>query len=317
MSLQKLKRTVCGITFPYPVMVGGGVFKTAPQLTRVVGSDIIPEWGSITTLPRNGNGGRNYYANYYESVSDEQVLCYTLNSLGLPNPGMDYVETHAPDLLRLYADHDKPLAINVSGEDAEDLARLVVRALKLGFKVITANGACPNGVTSGGARIPVLCYDEKSVFNFFSIVGICARETDALVLWKVANGMPHEVLAMNLDRVAQSTVVKGVITGNTIGNTFRTLPDGRPAIETENGITRGGLAGPEIFVGAVAATAYSRAKLPEEKIVVGCGGVCTARDALEYLQAGATLVQLVSAFREANEKPKFITDLLYDLRELL
>jgi len=297
-------------------MVAGGVYKTAPQLVRVVGSDIIPEGGSITTEARSGNGGCDYYAEHDERT-DERVLRFTLNALGMPNPGMAYVERHAHDLLRLYADHDKPLAINVSGESAEDLLSLVERALTLGFKVITMNGACPNGLTQNGSRIPLLCHDVDALWNFFHRLEKAVGKTDALLWWKLSNGMHRKLLEHNRLCVATSQSAHGMIIGNTIGNTFRSRPDGSPAIQTENGLTRGGLAGPEIMDGALADTAYCADRMPDHKVVVGAGGISSAKDALKFFGAGATLVQVHSAFRHAEEDPRFITNLLEALADLL
>ncbi len=316
MNLQGLERRILGNVLPHPVIVAGGVYKTAAHVGLVCDTDVIPEWGSITTDPRPGNGGRDYYAEYRDVPHQGRVLIRTLNSLGLPNPGMKHVEKHAADLLKRYEDAEKPLILNVSGENADDLLELVERAIAAGFKMIVMNGACPNGANSDGSRIPILCWDKASVAYFFAECDRRFSGSRAVLLWKISNGITEELLEFNTLAVLNSFACQGIINGNTIPNVGLTLPDGEPAIKTTNGFTKGGLAGPAIQMSALRQTSYSASALRHTKVAVACGGISTARHVLLALACGAWAVEVNSAFREAGERPKFITDLLVELVDL-
>lgn len=305
MQLKDLVHQVGKVTFPHRIIVPGGTFKTAEQLRKVLPTEIIPEWGSITTNPSNGNGGRDYHAEYRGSV----LIC-TTNSLGLPNPGMTYVEQHAADLIREYDDGGKPLIINISGNGIDDTMALLRRAIACGFKVITINGACPNKPGQ-----PMICWDKAAVDELFECIDREVGATDVVILWKVSLGMPMDLLEHNRYKVAYSTSVTGIVTGNTIANFRLQLDDGGTAIKTERGIMAGGLAGPLVQGFALDAVGYCALQMPAGKIVLGIGGISTARHVERFLRAGATLVGIQSAFREANESPQFIQDILTELIE--
>lgn len=304
-SLALLERTIKGVHFPYPLMVGGGVVKTHEQVRKFAPTDVIAEWGSIETEASSGNGGRDYYPHYVE-IRGQKYLLFALNSRGIPNPGMEYVEQHASDLLKLYEDHNKPLVINVSGKSWEDAVELVKRAIACGFKVIVLNGACPN---KGGQ--PILCFDIESVDKLFDRLEAEIGETDVVLMWKVSAGMPRAILSHNKARVVASSTFTGIVTCNTLPNGFYFLPDGTPAILTEkNKITRGGVSGPAIHPIALDHTKYCADDLPFDKVVWGAGGADWVDSAMNFFRAKATIVQTTTAFWEANEDPSFITNFL-------
>lgn len=317
MNLKGLERRILDVTFPYPVIVAGGIYKTAAHVGMIVDTDVIPEWGSITTEPKPGNGGRDYYAEYRDVPYQGRVLIRTLNSIGLTNPGMKHVEKHAAELLKRYEDAGKPLILNVSGESVDDLLELVERAIAAGFRVIVMNGACPNGANSDGSRIPILCWDKASVAYFFAECDRRFARSGAVLFWKISNGITEELLEFNTTCVLNSFACSGIVNGNTVPSIELTLPNGEPAIKTDNGFTKGGLAGPAIQMSALRQTAYSASRFNDAKVVVTCGGVSTAKHVLLAFDSGGYMVALNSAFREAGERPRFITNLLDELDRLL
>jgi dihydroorotate dehydrogenase len=305
MRLEDLPRTVGEVCFPHPIIVSGGTFKRAEQLAAVLPTNVIPEWGSIETDPSSGNGKRDYHAEYRSGV----LIC-TTNSRGQPGPGMKYVEIHAPHLIRMYEDAGKPLILNISGRGVADTITLLERAIACGFKVIVINGACPNRLNQ-----PMLCWDKEAVDELFARIDERIAGTGAIVLWKVSLGMPEDLLEHNRMRVASSMCVTGIVTGNTIPD-FRIMrEDGEPAIKTERGITAGGLGGPLVHGIALDDTEYCALRMPEGKIVMGVGGVRRARHVIRFLQAGATLVGLQSAYSESGENPRYIQSLLESMLE--
>lgn len=313
-NYKDLELTIKGVRFPHPVMTGGGVFKTADELVRYASSDVIPEWGSIETEPSSGNGGRDYHAHYVE-VGGERVLMWTQNSLGIPNPGMAYVEGHAKQVIHRYANEGKPVAINVSGKSIDDTIELAYRAVAAGFPIVTINGSCPNKAGERTGSLPILCFDAAAVFEL--VVRLDARigDTPSVILWKVSPGMPRPTLLSNCSAIARSKCLTGIITGNTVPATLDYLPDGATTIATGNGISEGGLAGPAILPMALSSARAAAKALPAEKLVVGTGGITGAKEAKKYFAAGATLVQVVSGFLESNRDPLFVSHMLVDLLE--
>lgn len=311
-ELVLLRRVIKGVEFPYPVLLAGGTVKTAEHVRALAVTDVIPEWGSIETEASDGNGGRDYHAEYLE-VDSVRVLLWTQNSKGIPNPGIAYVEKHARDLIKLYRDYGKPLILNISGKSVRDTLELMERAINCNFEVIVVNGACPNK-----ARMPILCHDTESVSELFEQADTMFGEDAPVMLWKVSNGMPRPILEHNCVCVAQSDAFAGIITGNTVPNTLDYDGDGGTTILTENNINRGGMGGPAILPIALDHTEFAANILRSEgKITVGCGGIQTAKDAMKFIFAGAFFVALNSAYTEANENPDFIRDLNEDLCRLL
>lgn len=312
-DLRLLRRTVKGVEFPYCLMVAGGIIKTAEQVKALAPTDVTPEWGSITTKESAGVGGRNYWAHYVTTFEGERVLICTFNRLALPNPGMPHVEQHSRDLIKLYEDYGKPLVINISGNGVDDSLRLLKRALMCGFRAITCNGACPNKEGQ-----PILCDDPDAVNEYFDRADAEIGEVDAVVLWKISAAMRRPALTLNRDRVARSKTFTGIVAGNTVPNGFDYDEHGKTVIATtpDQG-TRGGMAGPAILPLALDHVEFCANGMPAGKVVVGCGGISTEKCAMKHFQAGATMVQFNSAYREANEDPEFVTDFLDGLNDLL
>lgn len=311
-DLREMKRTIKGVGFPYPVLVGGGIVKTVDQIAKYASTETTLEWGSITTEPKSGNGGRDYYAHYVDKYG-RSTLAYALNSIGLTNPGIKHVQRHAADMIARYRDNGKPLPINISGEGVDDTLTLMKQAIDCGFPVISVNAACPNKVGKDMKPVPVMCYDIDSMAELITRADQEIRRGDTLIMLKVSTGLPVTTLRSICTLLKTSLVFEGLITGNTVPNGFAFLSNGEPAIKTSNGVTVGGLSGPAIKPLSLSQTRFAADILGGQKVVWGCGGVETAQDVREYLQAGATMVQIVTAFREHGENPVFIRNLLEDL----
>ncbi len=305
-TTEDFARKFKGVTFPYPTMVAGGIVKTVDHARRLIAADTMFEWGSFTTDESLGNGGRDYYAAY-----NGHELDFTLNSIGLTNPGMKYAEQHGPELCLRARDSGLTFWINVSGQSVFDTVALIKRAVAAGFEIITVNGSCPNKAdkSNQGRAMPILCYDTDATSELFETLETEVGPTKAIILWKVSAGMPQPTLEHNIRLVAKSRVMSGMVACNTVPNGFDLLPDGKPAIQTENGIIRGGVGGPAIFPIVLGHVHSCEGLLGDVgKIVVGTGGVNSAGRIRTMKRAGAFITQMNSAFREAGEDPTFIRD---------
>lgn len=303
-DLLKLRRTTKGVTLRYPIMIGSGVTKTVEQLRKFAPKEVIPEWGPITIEAKEGDGGRDYYAHY-----EDGRLQFALNSTDLTNPGMDYVERYAEEMIRLYATYGKPLAINVSGEGIVDSLALLKRAIACGFPIITVNASYPSRV----GTIPTMCEDAEAMELLIIRADQQVGHTDAVVMLKVSVGLPRSTLSRICSELKKSKTFAGIITGNTVPGGFHYLENGEPAIKTANGLEVGGMSGPAIKPLALSQTKFAADFFGGTKAVWGCGGIMNVRDIHDYFRAGASVVQIVTAFREANEDPIFIMSLLEEL----
>lgn len=196
-----------------------------------------------------------------------------LNAVGLANPGVEAVAAHDLPWLAVRLSRARVL-VNVAGARIDDYERVVERLN--GVAVITAfeiNASCPNTSAGGlefGADPGVLA----------ELVRRCRRRTTRPLAIKLSPALP-DIAAMA--RVAQQEGADAVSLVNTM--------PGMLAGRLGNGF--GGVSGPALLPIGVLATRRVRERL--DLPVIGVGGVRTARDAHEYLQAGATLVAVGTA----------------------
>jgi len=211
-----------------------------------------------------------------------------LNSIGLQNPGID---AFLGDLLPRMRALGAPVVANVAGEDADDFAALTARVGDAeGVVAVELNISCPN-VSHGLdlAREPGPCE---------AVVAACRRETE-LPLW--AKLTPNVGDVGRVARAAEAGGADALVVANTVlglGVDWRT---GRPRLARGPG----GLSGPAIRPIALrlARQCVEAASIP----VIGCGGIVTAEDALEFLCVGCRAVQVGTAtFRDPHAAPRVI-----------
>lgn len=200
-----------------------------------------------------------------------------LNAIGLQNPGVDRV---VEEILPRLAGLGTPVIVNIAGDTVEDYA-LVARKLNgaPGVVGLEVNISCPN-VKKGGIQFGS---DPRSA----------AEVTRAV---KAATGLPVIVkLSPNVtDIVAMAEAVAeagadALSMINTLLGMAIDVDRRRPVL----GNVTGGLSGPAVRPVAVRAVwqVYRAVSLP----ILGMGGIMTARDALEFILAGATAVAVGTA----------------------
>ena len=252
-----------------PVMTASGTFGYGTEYSHLFD---IEKLGAIvckgTTLePREGNP----QPRLAETASG------LLNSIGLQNIGVNaLIEEKAP----VWAKWRVPVIVNIAGETVEEYARLASRLDGVaGISGLEVNISCPN-VKAGGAE--------------FGANADSAAEVTAAV--KKATSLPILVkLTPNtgdIVRVALAVAGAGADAISLI-NTLRGM-----AIDTGKrrpllGNTFGGLSGPAIK--PVALYMVYEVAGAVDLPVVGCGGIATAGDAIEFIMAGASAVQVGTA----------------------
>jgi dihydroorotate dehydrogenase (NAD+) catalytic subunit len=251
-----------------PVMTASGCFGWGMEYAEIFAPSLLGALVTKGTTPAARPGNPQY--RIAETPSG------ILNSIGLENPGAAGVaKKYAPQ----WKDLGVPVIVNVAGYSAEDYA-YVVRTLDglPGVAAFELNISCPN--VEGGMLFgcdPVLA----------SQVTAAVREvTELPLIVKLTPNAPDIVqVAIAVEEAgANALTCMNTILGMRIDPKTR-----RPVLGTK----AGGLSGPAVRPIAVYLTYQlaQRVTIP----IVGAGGVTSARDALEFMMAGATAIQVGTA----------------------
>ena len=252
-----------------PVMTASGTFGYGLEF-----ADLVPlhEIGGIivkgTTLrPREGND--------YPRMAE--VASGMLNCVGLQNKGVDYFCSHIYPQIK---DIDTRMIVNVSGSTPEDYAECAARIDALDkIPAIELNISCPN-VKDGGMAFGVTCAGATSV-----VKAVRERFHKTLIVKLSPN-------VTDIAEIARACEAEGADSVSLI-NTLMGM-----AIDTERrcpklSIGTGGLSGPAVKPVALRMVwQVARAvKIP----VIGLGGISSPQDAIEFLMAGATAIEIGTA----------------------
>jgi dihydroorotate dehydrogenase (NAD+) catalytic subunit len=249
-----------------PVMPASGTFSEG--LARVFSFDHLGAvvTKTITAELRGGN----------PTPRVAEVGQGMLNSIGIPSKGVaHFVEHIMPEYERFSA----PLVVSVSAPTAE-LFGDIVRQLDLpGIAAIEANISCPNIEEDGKA----FAMRSKSTATVVQEL----RRATALPLWVKLTPNTGDVAAVA--RAAAEHGADALVVANTVLAMSIDVETFRPRL----GSIMGGYSGPAIKPIALRMV-YQCAKAVDIPIV-GCGGIASAEDAVEFMLAGATAVQVGTA----------------------
>ena len=255
-----------GLTIKNPVMTASGTFGYGLEYGDFI--DLNRLGGVLvkgTTLhPRQGNP----YPRMAETPSG------MLNAVGLQNKGVDYFCEHIYPTISGY---DTAMIVNVSGSQVEDYIETAekINALE-GIPAIELNISCPN-VKEGGMAFGVTCAGAASVVRSVRAV------YDKTLIVKLS---PNVTDITEIARAVEAEGADSISMINTLLGMAIDAEKRRPVLST---IT-GGLSGPAvkpIALRMVWQTAQA-VKVP----VIGMGGIASATDAIEFLLAGASAVEV-------------------------
>lgn len=252
-----------------PVMTASGTFGYGLEYADFVSLDQI---GGIivkgTTLqPREGND----YPRMAETPSG------MLNCVGLQNKGVDYFCEHIYPLIK---DIDTNMIVNVSGSSPETYAECAARIDKLDkIPAIELNISCPN-VKQGGMAFGTTCAGAASV-----VKAVRQRYNKTLIV-KLS---PNVTDIAEIAKACEAEGADSVSLINTLMGMAIDIEKRQPMLS----IATGGLSGPAVKPVAVRMVwqVAKAVKIP----VIGLGGICNAADAIEFLMAGATAIQIGTA----------------------
>lgn len=267
--MAQLNVKVGGLSLKNPVMTASGTFGYGLEFADFV--DLNRLGGFIvkgTTLhPREGN-------DYPRMAETPQGM---LNCVGLQNKGVDYFCEHIYPQLK---DIDSNVLVNVSGNTPEDYAECAARIDALpGIPGIELNISCPN-VKSGGMVFGVTCEGAASV-----VKAVRERYHKTLIVKLSPN-------VTDIASIAKAVEAEGADAVSLI-NTLMGMSIDIERRASRLSIGTGGLSGP--CVKPVALRMVWQVARAVQIPVVGLGGIMNATDALEFMMAGATAVEIGTA----------------------
>jgi len=235
--------------------------------------------GSITCKERTGNPGETYWGGPN----------YSLNSRGLPNPGKEYYIKQLPKMVRVAKDASKPLFVSVAGSTPTEYAELTELAFKAGADLVELNLSCPNL----GSNSPIICYDPGLTGKILRQIRKNSGQK-AKIAVKIAPFPDSFALKRIVKVIAKSEVVKAVTACNTLPNVLDYDPSGKPRIGPNEGL--GGFGGSGFKPIVLGQVKQLSKMLPDQIRIIGVGGIQSGQDIVDYLQTGASIVQVATAF---------------------
>jgi len=260
---------IAGLTLKNPVLTASGTVgfgeEYAPYLDLAgLGALVVK---TVTLKPRAGNPPPRI----------TETPAGVINAVGLQNPG---VEALVRDILPRLARFDVPVIVSIAGETVDEYARLAGRLDGVpGIAALEVNISCPN-VKAGGiafgtepAMTAAVVRQVRENTRLPVIAKLSPNVTDIRTIALAAAGAGAD--ALSLINTLSAMVIDVERRRPLLGNVF------------------GGLSGPAVRPVAVRAVwqVYQAVELP----LIGMGGIMTARDALEFILAGARAVAVGTA----------------------
>lgn len=262
-----LTTRIAGLALANPVMPASGCF--GPELHGLIPLNRL---GALVTktvfsAERAGNAAHR--------ITDTGGGA--LNSVGIPSPG---VNRFREEVLPAYSVHGTPVIVSIGGLRERDYCEIADDLADASFAAFEVNVSCPN-LEHGGMSIGT---DPDQVHRVVHAVVERARGRPV-----IAKLTPNVTSIVDIALSAQAAGADALTVANTFVGLAVDLQRRRPVL----GKGTGGLSGPAIkplALRLVWETART-VSIP----VIGCGGICTATDAAEFLMAGATAVQVGTA----------------------
>ncbi len=277
---KKLERTVMGLAFPNPVGLAAGFDKDGKHYKTIsaLGFGFI-EIGTVTPVPQIGNP----QPRLFRLPADNALI----NRMGFNNEGMDAMverlKEKRPENLIIGGNIGKNKV--TPNEKATDDYVKSFEALFPYVDYFVVNVSSPN---TPGLR--ELQNKEPLTQLLNTLQGLNkAKETPKPILLKIAPDVTQEQLDDVID-IIHDTKLEGIIATNTTIE----RSDLNTSQKTIKDIGDGGLSGAPLTQRSTEVIRYIRKKTQEEITIIGVGGICSPKDALDKLDAGADLVQVYS-----------------------
>ncbi|QHE91889.1 dihydroorotate dehydrogenase [Pandoraea fibrosis] len=268
--MADLSVRIGSLTLRNPVMPASGCFAVeyaeALDLTRL-GALVIK---SVSPATRAGN----------PTPRVAETASGMLNSIGIPSKGLD---AYRRDVLPAYTRFDTPVVVSVSADTAESFGDACATLSLPEVAAIEANISCPN-LEADGMAFAML---PESTYKAVSAI----RRRTSHPLWVKLT--PNAGQIALIAKAAEDAGADAIVMGNTVLGMAIDVRTRKPKL----GNVMGGLSGPAIKPLAIRLVhqCHRAVRIP----IIGCGGIETADDAIEFMLAGASAVQVGTAsFRD-------------------
>jgi dihydroorotate dehydrogenase (subfamily 1) family protein len=279
--MADLMTTIGALTLKNPIMPASGTF--SEELSEVFNLDCLGAHvtKTITRGKRAGN----------PSPRVCEVDGAMLNSIGIPSKGADwFLKNNVP----FYAAHNAPLVVSISANTADEFARFAEEVSVPGVAAIEVNISCPN-IEDDGKAFAMRPGPTGEVIRRM-------RSATCLPLW--AKLSPNTGDVVEVAQAAEAAGADALVAANTMLAIAIDARTGRVKL----GNVMGGLSGPSLKPITLRMT-YQCARAVAIP-VIGCGGITTIDDVLEYLIAGARAVQVGTAtFISPTTMPRLVCEL--------
>jgi dihydroorotate dehydrogenase (NAD+) catalytic subunit len=261
-----LTTQIGSLTLKNPIMPASGTF--SEDLAQVFDLDILGAHvtKTITREKRSGNPTPRVC----------EVRGSMLNSIGIPSKGLDAFKAN---VIPFYEQYDAPLIVSISAGSADEFASLCEDISVPGVAAIEVNISCPN-IEEDGKAFAMRPSTTEAVMRKL-------RNATDLPLW--AKLTPNTGETTEVAKAAEEAGADALVVSNTLLAMAIDINTKRPKL----GNLMGGLSGPA-FKPIALRMAYQCAKSVDIP-VIGCGGISTIEDVIEYLIAGASAVQVGTA----------------------
>ena len=265
---NRLRVNLAGLKLANPTMLASGILgytsETLETITESGAGAVVTK--SVGLAPRKG----------YANPAVVQTSCGLINAMGLPNPGIDEFVQEIQDAKAVL---EVPVLVSVYGFSAEEYAIVARKAAEAGVDAVELNVSCPHVKETG-----------SEIGQNLKVLAEVVRKVKSAVNKPVIAKLSPNVTSMA--DIAEASAEAGA-DALTVMNTVKAM-----AIDVETalpilGNRVGGLSGQAVKPIAVRHVydVYERVKVP----IIGCGGIADWRDAVEFILAGASAVQIGTA----------------------
>jgi len=273
MAISRLEVNIGRLKLKNPIMPASGTFGVESSQVLDVSKlgAIVPK--SVTLNPREGNAP----ARIVETVAG------LVNSVGIQNKGAQHF---VDELIPFYEQFNTPIIASASAFSVEEFKRITEIFNKCkAIGGIELNISCPN-LEEGGKSFGMSCDSS------YQVVKAVRENTDKIIIPKLS---PNVTDIVEIAVVCQEAKADAVTVANTFTSMVIDIETRKPKLAN----VVGGLSGPAIKP-IILRMVWQVAKVVDIP-VIGVGGITNYEDALEYIIAGATAVQVgVASFANPN-----------------
>jgi len=285
--MANLKVKAMGLEFKNPILMASGTFGFGEEFSQIYDLSILGGICSkgLTLNPKLGNQGIRLW----------ETPMGLINSIGLQNPGVDKFILEELPKMKTY---ETQIIANLGGNTTEEYLIGAENLNRTDVDIIELNISCPN-VKSGGAAFGIKCDIAYDIVS--KVRKVCKK--------------PLMVkLSPNAENIAEMALAceEGGADSISLINTIKSMAIDIKKRKAVFDNIYAGLSGPCVKPIALRMVheVVKAVKIP----VCGLGGIMTATDAIEFIMAGATLVQVGTA---NFIKPDIAVDIINDIAEFM